>query len=205
MSNEYHKIQSMFKRDTKGKMLFGDWSWPEFEYLKDLEWIWDEKVDGTNIRVNWNQEIIRFGGRTERAQVPVKLLDALQDLFPASKFTTMPEMTLYGEGYGAKIQKGGGNYRQDNSFVLFDVFCGGYWLRRVDIEEIAKSLVIDVCPIVGKGTLTQARNYVEIGMKSTWGDFQAEGLVLRPPVQLFTRQGKRLITKTKVKDFSSQK
>ena len=28
---------------------------------------------------------------------------------------------MYGEGYGAKIQKGGGNYRQDQDFVLFDV------------------------------------------------------------------------------------
>ena len=31
---------------------------------------------------------------------------------------------LYGEGYGAKIQKGGGNYRADQDFVLFDVRVG---------------------------------------------------------------------------------
>jgi len=200
--NEYHKIQSMFKRGPKGKMIFGDWSMPEFESLKDLEWIWDEKIDGTNIRVVWDESIIRFGGKTENSQIPVKLLHALQDLLPEQKFNCMPALTLCGEGYGAKIQKGGENYRADNSFVLFDVYCGGFWLRRPDVEDIAKSLEIDVAPIIGSGTLEQARNLVSIGFKSRWGDFEAEGLVLRPPVQLFTRQGERLITKTKVKDFS---
>jgi len=38
--------------------------------------------------------------------------------------------------------------------------------------------------------------------KSTWGDFIAEGLVLRPEVDLFAESGKkRIITKVKYKDF----
>jgi len=31
--SEYHKIQTVFKRDDKGKIIPGDWTLPEFEYL----------------------------------------------------------------------------------------------------------------------------------------------------------------------------
>lgn len=52
---EYHKIQTCFKRDEKTKRIIeGDWTLPEFEYLKDCQWVFTEKVDGTNIRVMWN-------------------------------------------------------------------------------------------------------------------------------------------------------
>ncbi len=50
------------------------------------------------------------------------------------------------EGYGAKIQRGGGNYRAN-------------------------------------------------------GDFEAEGIVARPDVELLDRRGKRVITKIKAVDF----
>jgi hypothetical protein len=51
---EYHKIQTIFKRDmtNKAKSLFeGRWTMPEFEYLANNTWVFTEKVDGTNIRV----------------------------------------------------------------------------------------------------------------------------------------------------------
>jgi len=51
---EYHKIQTVFKRNPKNKLktlLHGNYSIPEFEYLKDNEWVFTEKVNGTNIRV----------------------------------------------------------------------------------------------------------------------------------------------------------
>lgn len=40
-----------------------------------------------------------------------------------------------------------------------------------------------------------------LGFKSTWGDFQAEGIVARPSVELKNRAGERIITKIKCKDF----
>lgn len=46
--NEYHKIQTLFKRDmtTKKKSLIeGQWTLPEFEYLANNRWIFTEKVD----------------------------------------------------------------------------------------------------------------------------------------------------------------
>ena len=205
---EYTKIQTLFKRDmsNKGRIIEGEWSLPEFDYLKKNAWLFTEKVDGTNIRVNVSDGNIQFGGRTDAAQIPSMLLVELNKLFTHEKLLRsfdcdLADVTLYGEGYGAKIQNGG-KYRNDQSFVLFDVLIGDWWLQRKDVEDVANKLGIDVVPIVGVGTLTEAIELVRNGMKSTWGDFISEGLVLRPSVELKTRGGNRIIGKIKHRDFN---
>ena len=40
------------------------------------------------------------------------------------------------------------------------------------------------------------------GFQSMWGNFQAEGLVVRPLVELRSRTGERVIAKIKCKDFA---
>lgn len=207
----YPKIQTIFKRDmsNKGRVIEGDYSLPEIEYLKDNKWVFTEKVDGTNIRIDWKRGEGRiFGGRTDNAQIPANLIVRLEELFTTDKLDSAIKtedadfLTLYGEGYGAKIQKGGGNYKSDGvDFVLFDVLVAGWWLRRDDIELIAESLNIDIVPIVGRGTLADAVHIVKEGLVSVWGGFEAEGLVMRPEVELKTRAGNRIITKIKHKDF----
>lgn len=213
---QYHKIQTCFKRDEKTKrIIIGDWTMPEFRYLQDNEWLWTEKVDGTNIRVMWNGDAVSFGGKTDNASIPVPLLYELQKLFEGTvkkellKKTfsdddgTMDNVCLYGEGYGAKIQKGGGNYSATPQFVLFDVKIGDWWLERENVEDVAIKLGIKVVPAVGMGTLNQAIELVKAGQKSEWGDFISEGLVLRPLTELKTRRGDRIITKIKHRDFAN--
>lgn len=201
---EYHKIQTVFKRnpDTKYKnIIIGEYTLPEFEYLKDNKWIFTEKVDGTNIRIYYEDGKVRFGGRTDRAQIPATLVERLIEKFPAEKFEGFGDACLYGEGYGAKIQKGGGNYRADQDFVLFDIKIGEYWLQRSSLEEIAKKLEIDIVPILGEGTLIEMVEMAREGFSSTWGLFEAEGIVARPATELKTRNGQRIITKIKCRDF----
>jgi len=202
---EYPKINSIFKRDEViHKFLIGQWSQPEFEYLANNEWVFTEKVDGTNIRVVWSAEdkTVRFGGKTNNAQIPTFLFSFLQDTFLAERFVTLPSLCVYGEGYGAKIQKGGGNYKSDGvSFVLFDVLIDIWWLQRKDVEDIANKLGVEIVPIIGHGKISDAISLIQNELKSKWGDFQAEGLVLRPKIELFARNGNRIITKLKYKDF----
>lgn len=209
---QYQKIQTVYKRDEKTKKIIeGDYSLPEFEYLKDNQWVYTEKVDGTNIRVMWNGKEVVFGGKTDDAQMPVFLLYKLQELFEGTqkrilfkdKFGEEGGVCLYGEGYGNKIQAAGKDYIPDGvDFVLFDVKIGEWYLQREDVEDIAKHFGIKVVPILGEGTLTNAIEYVRKGFNSTWGDFTAEGLVLRPKTELKTRQGERIITKIKHRDFN---
>jgi hypothetical protein len=48
-------------------------------------------------------------------------------------------------------------------------------------------------------------NVVSGGIKSTWGEFQAEGIVARPATELISRGGHRVITKIKCRDFIKRK
>jgi hypothetical protein len=44
---EYHKIQTMFKRDkVTNRIIEGTWTLPEFEYLKDNKWVFTEEGAG---------------------------------------------------------------------------------------------------------------------------------------------------------------
>jgi ATP-dependent RNA circularization protein (DNA/RNA ligase family) len=212
---EYHKIQSVFLRDPATKhrtFLIGQYSEPAFEYLANNQWLFTEKVNGTNVRVHWSGEKVTFGGRTADAQMPLFLVYRLEQLFPMAKFAALfpyPEYTdvmLFGEGYGAKIQKGGGNYKPDGvDFVLFDVMIGGVYLERNNVEDVAAKLEIPVVPIVGRGTLNDAIEMTKGGFNSTWGLFMAEGLVMRPACELVDRRGHRVITKVKHRDFAEAK
>lgn len=206
---QYHKIQTVYKRDPETKfktLLDDDYSMPEFEYLASNQWTFTEKVDGTNIRVMFNSERLTFAGKTDRAQIPSFLLDRLNQLFSPQielfKENFPDGVCLYGEGYGAKIQKGGGNYRQDQDFVLFDVKIVDWWLQRHNVMLIADQFNLDIVPVVEFGTLTEMVKIVKTGFTSMWGDFLAEGIVARPTTELKTRSGERIITKAKYKDFS---
>lgn len=202
---EYHKIETLLDRDEKFKVIEGKWRLPEFEYLKDCQWEFTEKVDGTNIRIMWENGKLTFGGKTDNAQMPTFLMGRLQSLFSEAKFAEVfPDgiACLFGEGYGAKIQKGGGNYNPAGcDFVLFDVKVGEWWLARKDVADVASKFGITVVPTIGIGTLSEAINKTKVGFNSQWGNFQAEGIVVRPTVELFMRSGQRLIGKIKAKDF----
>lgn len=202
--NKYPKIDSIFKRDEKGIFIFDEYACDEFAYLANNEWVWTEKVDGMNMRIIYKDREIIYRGRTDNSQIPPQLIERLNELFDVDKFREMfqCDVCLYGEGYGNKIQKTGQLYKDYQDFVLFDVFIDGWWLERKNVEEIAKSLGIEVVAVIMVGTLWNAVESVKKGFKSKWGDFIAEGLVGVPSTPLYTRKGERIITKIKHKDLS---
>lgn len=86
----YPKIPGPYKRHTDGpnrnQLIEGEWTSPELEALKDLKWVWTEKIDGTNIRVHWDGHAVYFRGRTDRADIQPHLLTELERLFPEELF-----------------------------------------------------------------------------------------------------------------------
>lgn len=210
MSDLYNKIPGLYKREEQKpfNLIEGEYREPEFELLKDVEWTFTEKVDGTNIRIIWDGHNVVFGGRTDNAQIPNHLVNELNTLFMGTRMEQVFEQVfgeskaiLYGEGYGAKIQKGGGNYSDKQEFVLFDVKIEDIYLEHHNVEDIASKFDIKVVPIVYKGKLQDAVNIVKSGLMSSWGEFTAEGLVGKPSVELLNRRGERIITKIKAEDF----
>jgi ATP-dependent RNA circularization protein (DNA/RNA ligase family) len=214
MSNLYHKIPGLYMREESKpfNLIEGVYREPELELLKDIEWTFTEKVDGTNIRVIWDGHNVVFGGRTENAQIPSHLVTKLNELFMGTRVEQVfeqvfgeSEAILFGESYGAKIQKGGGNYSETQEFVLFDVKVGEWYLKREDVEDVAEKFSLKVVPIVAKGNLQTGVDLVKAGLKSQWGDFIAEGLVAKPTTDLFNRKGERILTKIKTEDFAQSK
>jgi hypothetical protein len=210
MSDLYQKVPGLYKREEQRpfRLIEGVYREPEFELLQDIDWVFTEKVDGTNIRVIWNGHDVVFEGRTENAQIPSHLVNTLNDLFMGTRIEQIFEQVfgetsaiLFGEGYGAKIQKGGGSYSDTQEFVLFDVKVDEIYLKREDVEDVASKFSLEVVPIVFTGPLGAGVDIVKHGLQSKWGDFEAEGLVAKPLIDLLNRRGERIITKIKSEDF----
>lgn len=210
MMKEYHKIETLFKRDPKTKKLIvGEYTNETVEYLKDNVWQFTEKVDGTNIRVYWDGHRVSFGGRTDNAMIPAHLINKLNDLFGGEvneqlfeqKFGDTP-VELFGEGYGPKIQSGGA-YRDDVDFILFDVMIKDTYLKRESVEDIANYFGTNIVPVVLEGTIQDGIDYVMNNLKSTIAvnGAELEGVVGRPKVEVLDRLGRRVIVKIKRKDF----
>lgn len=215
---EYTKIETPFKRDEDGskKLLEKVFRNETVEYLADSKWIATEKIDGTNIGVVWDGHKVSFQGRTERSSIPAHLMNRLLEIFGGheteelfeQKFGSR-EVILYGEGYGAKIQKGGGNYVPDGcDFILFDVYFpeSDLWLKRESIEDIATSFGIKAVPVVYEGNLWEAIEIVKQHPVSYVAQKQMtmEGFVMKPAVEVRDRFGNRVMVKVKVCDFKEE-
>jgi hypothetical protein len=206
---EYNKIDTVYERDMDGtkKLIEGKFRSKAVEFLADCNWVFTEKIDGTNIRVHWDGHKVEFGGRTDKANIPAHLLNKLIEIFCNNETEELFEQVfgekdviIFGEGYGVKIQNGG-NYRPDVGFIVFDVMVDGRYLNRDNVEGIATTLGLEIVPIVMCGTISEAVSFVKTAPHSTIGTAKMEGLVGRPSVELYENLGKRLIVKIKVCDF----
>lgn len=252
--NTYQKINTIFMRDAKNVIMpYDGFTEPEFEYLRGLKWRGEEKLDGTNMRIEvtkaevWDEPMepsklegveftVRFAGKTDNAQIPPKLQKFMEENYPDEKvfaalglkkfipveewvehkwvtsdgitpsYDAIPEIyTIYGEGYGAGIQKAGGNYISNGvGFIVFDVKVNDIYLLTSARDEIATKLGAPIVPFMGYFTIDEAIDFVRKGFKSNIAEnkeFIAEGLVLRTDLGLRNRMGKRLIVKVKYEDF----
>lgn len=207
---EYNKIETLYERDIEGtkRLIEGQYRNETVEFLKDVPWEFTEKIDGTNIRIHWDGHKVNYGGRTERANIPAHLMNYLISVFGTNEAEELFEQTfgekeaiLFGEGYGVKIQNGG-LYRDDVSFILFDVMIGSNYQPRSTVNGLAQAFGIDAVPVLFTGTLQEGVDFIKQKPKSTIGKADMEGLVARPKMELKDRCGNRIIVKIKVKDFA---
>lgn len=219
--SEYHKIETLYERDLKTfKVQPGALKNRVYGIIKS--WHWTEKIDGTNIRVIWQPavkginadgvngditESLRFGGKTDNAQIHADLIRWLYENVSVEKMREVfPDTTavIYGEGFGAGIQKGGGLYSSVKKLIVFDVLVGGkWWLSWENTCDVAGKLDLLAVPYFGEMTLEEATEIVRAGFPSRIGSTEhpAEGLVGRTIEPLFDKKGARLIVKLKTKDF----
>lgn len=211
----WNQEQNRYQCDLEGKarkapLIIGEYSCPEFESIG--RWMIDEKVDGTNIRVFWephDEFSPNFGGRTDNAQIPSRLLAHLHQVFTREKlqnqFPDVKKVVFFGEGYGPKIQAVGSRYRKDASFILFDVWIDGWWLQKEDVLEIAHKLDIEHTINQQIMTTSEIVDFVKSKPKSYIAEdpeLVMEGIIARSyPLMLFRQRCLPIMFKLKVSDF----
>ncbi len=203
---KYPKINTLYKRDAnnKNKIIPGDYAEDYFDNI--VRWSVDEKIDGTNIRFTFDDTSVEFGGRTDNAAIPAKLMHYLKETFTLERLNAVfPDahpnsIVLFGEGYGSKIQSGG-YYHDEQRFVLFDVKVGHLWLTRESICDIADKLEIPCTPFIGIMTIPEIVAYVQSKPMSIFAKdaHVTEGIIARS--DLLDRRGDRVMFKLKVKDY----
>ena len=208
---EYHKIETPFERDVDGtkKLIEGKYRSKFVEMLKDCQWVFTEKIDGTNIRVCWDGHSFSFKGRTDKSQLPASLVLRLEQLFLNDEMEEMveqmfgdKEVMFIGEGYGAGIQAVGKDYKDDGQdFILFDVRVNGMYLYHDNVVEIATALGLKMVPVVLTGTIDDAVTFVKNNPSSLRGTCVMEGVVGRLRYNMYDNRGNRMIVKIKCHDF----
>lgn len=205
---EYPKIETLFERDSNFKVITTKLRNESYGIIKT--WQFTEKIDGTNIRMIWQNGKLTFGGRTENAQLPADLIQHLYEIVDVNKLKEIfPETSsiIYGEGYGAGIQKGGG-YSPTKEFVVFDVLVDGkWWLSWENTCNVANKLNLKTVPYLGEWSLDTGIDFVRNGFESvlaketTGKTIQAEGIVGRTCETMYDKRFNRMIVKLKTKDF----
>lgn len=214
----YFKINSVYKRDPikvghTRNLIVGDFACEEFNNIK--RWRVDEKIDGTNVRINYRGGQVEFAGRTENAQIPAHLYNYLSKTFTVEKLdktfprdnqeeNNWPNLTIFGEGYGPKIQEPmGSNYRSDVSFICFDIKIGSWWMDRGHVRHLCSEMGIDCVPEIGIMSNEEIWEFVASKPLSKISKVpqMMEGVVCRPEPLLLFRNQNPLIFKLKCKDL----
>lgn len=140
--NTYQKINTIFMRDAKNVIMpYEPFVEPEFEYLRGLKWRAEEKIDGTNMRIEVTKEEvldytidpsvlkgvkfnIRIAGKTDNAQIPKNLLKHMQD-----KYTNEKILGALGLKEFIPVSEWKSNYNWDDYSkipVIYTIYGEGY-------------------------------------------------------------------------------
>ena len=139
--------------------------------------------------------------------------ELLDFLFPSVEpftdlFSVNPAV-IYGEAYGAGVQKGG-NYRNSVGFRIFDVRVGDIFLNWENVEDIADALGVSTVPVLNPdATLEEAMALVpgnsEVAAFENSTAYEQEGIIARTNPGLLTRSGRRVMWKLKNSDYRAGK
>ena len=185
--------------------------------ILEFRWCWAmEKIHGTSAHLGFKDgALFTFSGGASSEQF-VKLFDA-EKLKAGFLAIGQPEITVYGEAYGGKMQGMSATYGKELRFVAFEVKIGDCWLNVPQAAGIVESLGLEFVHYV---QITAAMDMIDAQRKApseqafrngcanredmtTWKP--REGIVLRPPFEVTMNNGERVICKYKNEEFSERK
>lgn len=171
------------------------------QYLSDLPWLWTRKIDGENIRIQWDGEKAVWNGKSNNFQCGADFTKYMNETFLEEifeeKFGREKTVTLFGEHMGPKVQ-GNELGLGGDEFILYDVNVNGTWLSTSDVRQVAEYFGLCTVYELGTGidTLSNLIKRVSDGSFRSW-----EGIVARPLVEMRDQNNHRVIVKIKNKDY----
>lgn len=168
-----------------------------------------EKIHGTSTRIIWKDDEIHLlpGGCGGKEFEAIFNLESLK-----AHFLTLghPEVHVYGEGYGGKMQKMSATYGKTLRFIAFEVRIEETWLAVPQAEDIVRGLGLEFVhynkvpadmAALGQERAAPSVQAVRNGMGP---NMPREGIVLRPLIELRKSNGERIISKYKNEQFEER-
>lgn len=213
---KFSKFSSPFKKDDNFFNL------PELsQELPKGRWILTEKIDGTNIRIiltklddEGNRDIY-VGSRKLILNLDDKQSKVYTDCIKEVNLNKLKEyfkdvnstVIIYGEGYGAGIQKGG-IYSKEKNFRVFDIRIGEAYQDFEYVQKVCVDNQLNLVPIIDEveiisyvDCIAQLKQFQETLIKEGDGG-KPEGIVYKFEPVLLNKYKERLIFKVKFKDFN---
>ena len=178
---------------------------PLLAYLAELPWVYSRKLDGENIRIQWDGERALWNGKSNAFQCSADFTEYMNGTFLEEifeeKFGRDKVVTLFGEKMGPKTQGNELGLEKDE-VVLFDVNINGTWLSGENVGEIAKYFGTKTVFDFMSTALGETKNLRELIEMCANGEFKDwEGVVATPLVEMRDQGGHRIIVKIKNKDY----
>jgi hypothetical protein len=180
-----------------------------------------EKLHGTSADFEYFPltDTIKFSSGGESHDKFVKLFNE-EDLKTKLRSLGLPidkTCTVYGEAYGGKQQGMSATYGKELKFAVFDVQIGDCWLYVEKADELTRSLGLEFVPyekiqllkvedgkiVVNMDEINRVRDLPSRQAKRNGivEDKFAEGVVLRPLIEVTLNNGNRVICKHKRDEF----
>jgi len=166
-----------------------------------------EKIEGTSVHISMNNgQLTFFAGCVKHADF-INLFDTEK----LQKDLEEINVTIFGEGYGGKIQGMGKTYGTSLKFVAFDVKIGDSWLSVPKAAQFCRDIGLEFVyykkiPTEMWAINEQRDKQSEQAILNNMGvGHKREGVVLRPLIELTKNNGQRIIVKHKRDDFKETK
>lgn len=169
-----------------------------------------EKIHGTSAAVAYKAGEINL----EHGAVPHESFASvfnLEGLTRAFQSLGHDDVVVYGEAYGGAIKrKTAKTYGPELRFIVFDVQIGGVWLNVPNATDVTSKLGLEfvayeeVDATVACLDFERDRSSRQAQRNGMGDGLHAEGIVIRPLIELTKNNGKRLIAKHKRAEFSER-